>query len=195
MLTWRILYGSLLSGPTPYLEGSAGAFNYWPYHLISVLVSERGGVMAWHPLFALAIAGLVLSVYKKDTFWIIGWVGLIGFAAQLYLVSSWSIWWAGASFGNRFFISSLPFLVFGLITLFVRMSKWIGYKPVIIGVALLSVWNMGLLLQYFTQMVPRDGEIPWRQVVKQNCVDIPRYIWEKLGSLFFHVTDIFLKQR
>lgn len=183
MLTWKILYGSILSGPTPYLEGSAGEFSYWPYHLIAVLISERGGVIAWHPLYAFAICGLALSFFKKDAYWIIALVGLIGFVAQLYLISSWSIWWAGASFGNRFFISSLPFLIFGLITLILQISKSVGRSVAIIGVALLGIWNMGLLLQYFAQMVPREDEIPWSQVIKQNLFDIPQYIWEKLYNI------------
>jgi hypothetical protein len=185
MFTWRVLYGSMIAGPTPYLEGSAGSLSYWPYHLIAVLVSEKGGVIAWHPLYALAMAGSALSFFKKDSYRVIALVGLIGFAAQLYLVSCWSVWWAGASFGNRFFISSLPFLLFGLATLFVWLNKFVNRNAIAVGITLLVIWNMGLLLQYAIQMVPREDEIPWSQVVKQNLFDIPYYIWEKLYDIFF----------
>jgi len=186
MLTWRVLYGSMLAGPTPYLEGSAGTFSYWPNHLIAVLVSEKGGVIAWHPLYAFAIGGSALSLFKKDSYWIIALVSLIGFTAQLYLVSCWSVWWAGASFGNRFFISSLPFLLFGIVTLSIWLNKFVARSVIAISIVLLVTWNMGLLMQYAFQMFPREGEIPWSQVIKQNFIDIPYYVWKKLYSIISH---------
>jgi hypothetical protein len=182
MIVWHVLYGSVWSGPTPYLNESAGSFSCWPRYLIEVLISERGGVIAWHPLFALGIAGLILILFRNDHSRTLAWVGLIGFISQLYLVASWSCWWGGASFGNRFFISSLPFLSIGMPILFLRLSKYVHYSLVIAGIILLIVWNMGLLLQYATLMVPREDAIPWLRVVKQNIADVPYLVWEKLNG-------------
>jgi hypothetical protein len=185
-LIWGALYGSMLAGPTPYLEGSAGTFSYWPKHLVAVLVSEKGGVMAWHPIYAFAIVGSAISLFKKGSYWILALVGLLGFCAQLYFVSCWSVWWAGASFGNRFFISSLPFLLFGLVTLLIWINKFVARSIIAIGTVFLVTWNMGLLMQYAFQMFPREGEIPWSQVIKQNFIDIPYYVWKKLYGIISH---------
>jgi len=174
MFVWRTLYGSLLSGPMPYLTGSAGAFSPWPRHLLQVLVSERAGVLAWHPLILFALAGLAATL-RDPRLRLISAAGLTGFLLTLLLVASWSIWWAGASFGNRFFIGTLPALAFG--------AAWWLARPVpaarraawlVLG--LLIIWNLGLLVQYAAEMVPREDPVPWSQVIRQNLIDVPQRI-------------------
>lgn len=178
---WELLYGSWLSGPTPYLDGSAGLLTPWPRHLLEALVSERGGVLAWHPIILLGLVGLVILILKRFRLVVMSVLGVIGFALTAWLVGCWSIWWAGASFGNRLFISCLPFLAPGI-------AWWMGQdrSPAARRVALtvlacLIIWNMGLLIQYATEMVPREEAVPWSQVIRQNVVDVPRYLFEKLG--------------
>ena len=178
LVVWQVLYGNWFSGPTPYLDGSAGILSFWPTHFFSVLFSERGGVLAWHPVIALGLLGLILLVLPRPADRPLAVLGLVGFLAQVWLVGCWSIWWAGASFGNRFFITSLPFVAVGMAPWLGRPVGWRRLIP--LGVlGLLILWNMGLLYQYATEMVPRETAIPWSQVIRQNLIDVPREIWHK----------------
>ncbi len=178
---WQILTGAWWSGPTPYLDASAGAFEPWPRHALSALFSPLHGALGWHPLLAVGLAGLAWGALR-------GWgsqrvlarLGLAGFALQLWLVGSWSIWWAGASFGNRFFISALPFIAVGVTwALAAAGERRRGRAVALALLAALILWNAGLLVQYGTEMIPREERVPWGRVIKQNVVDVPRLVLER----------------
>ena len=179
LAVWKVLYGSWLSGPVPYLDGSVAHFSPWPRHALDALLSERGGVLAWHPVMALGLVGLGTALTRPSADRPLAAVGLAGFAAQLAVVGSWSAWWAGASFGNRYFIATLPFLAVGL-------ARWLSAAPPAgrrrraLLVMLLICWNLGLLVQYATEMVPREDAVPWRRVVRQNLTDVPRWLWHRI---------------
>ncbi len=179
LAVWKILYGSWLSGPVPYLDGSVAYFSPWPRHALEALFSERGGVLAWHPVMALGLVGLCSALMRPTQDRPAAAVGLAGFAAQVVVVGSWSAWWAGASFGNRYFIAALPFLAIGL-------SRWLenatpsGRRRRALLVVLLIFWNLGLLVQYATQMVPREDAVAWSRVVRQNLTDVPRWLWHRI---------------
>jgi hypothetical protein len=177
MAIWNELYGSPFSGPSPYLNREAGRFSFWPRNLVNVLVSERGGVFAWHPILLVGAMGLA-SRYPLGR--PIRLVAAIGLGLQIYLVSCWSMWWAGASFGNRFFISAYPFLALGLAAALERIGAgrraWLA--PML--VAALVVWNAGLLVQYGTEMIPREEEVGWPVVLRNQFDAAPRWVWDWL---------------
>ena len=179
MAAWNSLYGIWYSGPSVYHNGVAGFFTPLPINILNALLSERGGVLAWHPIMAVGIAGLVIYVYRDPETKFIAVLGILGFAALAWLVGSFSCWWAGASFGNRFFIGSLPWLSFGIagwLSAPHAAARWRRSLLVII----LIVWNLGLLVQYAVELVPRQDPIPWLQVIRQNLVDVPRLVWQRL---------------
>ncbi|MBI3736986.1 hypothetical protein HY256_10795 [Candidatus Sumerlaeota bacterium] len=187
LVVWNYLYGSWLSGPAPYLNREAGAFDLLPIHAIQALFSSRHGALAWHPILIVALAGLVLGARRRGgitglrTLCVLGLAGLM---LQLYLVGSWSMWWAGASFGNRFFISSYPFLFFGAAIAFDwierRFGKWTG--PFL--VCLLVFWNAGLLIQYGTEMIPREEPAGWGDILINQFVQVPAWVIERVSSVF-----------
>jgi hypothetical protein len=176
---WRALYGTWWSGPLPYLDAEAGGFDPWPRHAFAALFSERGGVLAWHPLYLIGLIGLVRLARREGTWTLQAWIGLIGFGGLTWLVGCWSIWWAGASFGNRFFIGALPWIALGV-------APWLGgvslrqRRIAWAALALLIVWNAGLLAQYATEMIPREAAVPWSRVIRQNVIDVPRWLIERL---------------
>jgi hypothetical protein len=176
LAAWKVLYGSWLSGPLPYLDPTAGAgeFSRWPTHLIDALVSERHGALAWHPILVVALAWTALVARRERRWRAWAVLGLTGFVALAWVVGSWSMWWAGASFGNRFFIGALPFLAPGLAAFFEAGGRR-GRRVLAAGLlAALVAWNMGLLYQYATEMVPREDPVPWSRVIRQNVIDVPR---------------------
>jgi hypothetical protein len=173
LIAWKILYGSFLSGPMPYLDSTAGSFSAWPSHLAQALFSARHGALGWHPLLVAGLVGLALELRRGPEFHVTAALGLVGFAALAWLVGCWSMWWAGASFGNRFFIGALPWLALGMAEMGSLGATRVWRTLCAAALGVLIVWNFGLLYQYATEMIPREDPTTWERIVKQNVVDVP----------------------
>ena len=91
------------------------------------------------------------------------------------------MWWAGASFGNRFFISALPFLAVGLACWIARAHTRRARAAWLALLCLLCAWNGGLLVQYATGMISREDPVAWRQVLRQNIIDVPKLLFAKVS--------------
>jgi hypothetical protein len=104
---------------------------------------------------------------------------LAAFAAALWLVSSWSVWWAGSSFGHRMFISSLPFLAFGAADIFSRVRRTAVAWAVIV---LLVFWNFGYAIQYGTGMINRQEGVSLVTLTRNNVIEIPRLALRRITA-------------
>lgn len=166
LIAWHYLQGSAFSGPRAYLM--QGTVHMWaPVHAFQVLFSARHGLFYWHPMLLLAFAGLLLSVRRP-------WLRLVClamFAAELWVISCWSLWWAGASFGHRLFISALPALSVGAAAMVQRTPLTRRAGPILI--IFLTFWNFGYVVQYGSGMINRQGPIGIRQLFFNNLVRIP----------------------
>lgn len=171
MIMWNYLYGSWFSGPVPHFGYHEKALQWWPVHLLDVLYSGRGGVFFWHPILLVGLVGLVRyrGVFEKP-FLQAAFVGMI---LQLYLIGSWSGWWGGASFGNRFFISSYPWICLGLGAVLHHLIERRGKRLAVFIVTLLSIWNAGLLIQYGLKIIPRSGEVVWTEIIINQFWQVP----------------------
>ncbi|MCX7020541.1 MAG: hypothetical protein NTY46_16430 [Candidatus Sumerlaeota bacterium] len=167
LLVWNILQGNPWSGPQAYL--TQGHINLLaPSHVFSVLFSPLHGLLYWHPALALALTGWFMGIsFRREKL-----ICFMAFAAQLWVVSSWSHWWAGASFGQRMFISALPFLAIGAAS-FVHVCRHraILTRTVIL---LLVLWNFGYIVQYASGMIPRQQGMALRTLVYNNIVAVPQ---------------------
>lgn len=170
MAAWRVLHGSFFSGPREYLQqGSLHLLA--PIHAHKVLFSSWHGLFFWHFAYGIMVAGLLFS--RADVR--LRAMGVAAFAVQLWVVSSWSHWWAGASFGHRMFISTLPFLAAGGAALIAALPRY----PIIarIVIVLLIFWNFGLIAQYGSGMIPRQRGVSMGMLAYNNAVEIPRLMW------------------
>lgn len=104
LIAWYLLYGSLIN---PYLQGGEG-FNVFVPHILGVLFEKENGLFLWTPVVLLGILGL-WSKRKKYVLY------LTVIFLQIYLVSTWSTWWQGASYSGRMFVSILPLIYVGLV--------------------------------------------------------------------------------
>ncbi|MBX7245947.1 MAG: hypothetical protein K1X53_10645, partial [Candidatus Sumerlaeaceae bacterium] len=109
LAAWNALQGSPFSGPRGYIQ-QGRLTPFAPAHCVEVLFSSKHGLLFWHPALAMGVIGLLLA--GKDLRMQLFCAA--AFFIQYWVISSWSIWWAGASFGHRMFISALPFLAFGV---------------------------------------------------------------------------------
>ncbi|AXA35817.1 MAG: hypothetical protein D6691_08500 [Candidatus Hydrogenedentota bacterium] len=169
LVCWHILQGSPLSGPRGYL--TQGTFNLFaPRHLLDVLFSSRHGLFFWHPFLFLGVVGLLSQRIPRH--WRV--FALTAFVMQSWLVGSWSHWWAGASFGHRMFISTLPHLAIGLSAALgwdKRLTRWV---PVV--VIAFALWNFGYIVQYATGMVPRQDPVSLFQLIRNNVIEVPKLL-------------------
>jgi hypothetical protein len=101
-------YQTLHHFSTPFLEGASG-----------LLLSPNRGLFVFTPVMVFAFWGAV-QVWRRDSE---PWLRLltIGLAAHLAIYSTFSEWWAGYTYGPRYFTDVLPalalLLVYGLVPL------------------------------------------------------------------------------
>ncbi len=110
VFVWHIIWGTWFVNPYLYRE----TFSFLHPQIMSVLLSKHNGLFLWTPILAFSLIGLIIFTYRKIT---IGIPLFIFFILQVYIIASWAIWWQGASYSGRMFISSIPSLSFGVATL------------------------------------------------------------------------------
>lgn len=106
LAVWQLRYGTFLV--SPYISTIEG-FNPFTPHILGVLFSPGSGLFLWTPVVLLGVIGLGIRKAGLP----LRLMGII-FLAQLYIISSWSVWWQGASYSGRMFIGTLPLIAFGL---------------------------------------------------------------------------------
>ncbi len=125
LLLWKIIHGSFVS---PYLLYGE-KFNWTNAQIIPVLFSASNGLFFWTPILLVSTLGLFLTKNLKLK---VIFVTLLGI--QLYLISSWQVWWQGAAFGGRMFVSLLPIFAFGLATLLKRYKAHLHNSYLILSI-------------------------------------------------------------
>jgi hypothetical protein len=158
----------------------------------SVLFSANHGLLAWTPILSLSIIGLVLFAIRLPR------VGLPILAAGLafYLFISFYPDWAGiSSFGNRFFLSLTPLFVLGLAFLLERFAS-LSARPRIAlsfastALACFVLWNLGLIYQWGTHLVPARGPISFRQATYNQFHVVPTQLTAHLRAYFLRRTEM-----
>ncbi len=173
VLAWGYLQGSYFSGPRAYIH--QGSFSFLaPAYAPQVLFGSNHGVFYWHPALLIAFAGLLTATgYLREKL-----MSLSAFAAQTWVVASWSIWWAGASFGHRMFISTLPFLAIGAVFTLGRP----GRTGTVLRVLLLFLifWNFGNIIQYGLGWIARQEGVPISELAYNNFIRLPAFVWQRI---------------
>ncbi|MBN1475584.1 glycosyltransferase family 39 protein [Candidatus Sumerlaeota bacterium] len=167
MLIWRALYGSLLSGPAPYL-GDDYQWSLPGRHGFAVLFSTDHGWITWHPLVLVGLMGLAVMVRDRS---LPLWLRLLPLAVvlQWLAVSAWPVWSGGASFGGRLMATALAVVFLGLVVALRAMARRWGRWSVATVVGLLTLWNLGLMAQYALEMIPRQGSVAVLEVLRNQC--------------------------
>jgi hypothetical protein len=176
MIVWRILTGSFII----YSYSASGQFfNFSSPKFFNVLFSSNHGLLIWHPIVLISLLGLIfsraLSRSAKIAF-------LVAFLCQLYVISSWTMWWMGHSFGNRAFLGLTPIFILGLAA-FVKEVLQAGRMKILVPIfAVICIWNGALMLGYVSEMIPHQGEFSWIEFIKK-IPELPVHIRAKINSL------------
>jgi len=166
---------------------------------LQVLFSANHGLFSWTPLLAIACIGLILVAIRIPR---IG-VPLLVAGVVFYLFIAFYPDWAGiSSYGNRFFVSLTPMFILGLAMLLQRFAALFSSSRtaafVSSGVlACFVLWNLGLIYQWGTHLVPARGPISFRQAAYNQFMVVPGEMRNQLRSYFFRRGDLMrqLEQR
>jgi hypothetical protein len=151
-----------------------------------VLFSLEHGLLPWTPILILALVGTFMlwrCVPEVGSY-------LLAAAIAFYLLISVYPWWGGViSFGNRFFISLTPIFVMGLSCTFSEFARvWSSVRGAALRVAtvsvLLIVWNIGLVLQWGTGLMPSIGPVHWDEVLYNQFRVLPGVAVHSIRSQF-----------
>jgi hypothetical protein len=183
-----IVYGGLFE--TGYV--SIHDFLWRSPVFFSVLFSSNHGLLSWTPLLGLAILGLLFFTFRLPK------IGIPFFSALLafYLLISFYPDWAGiSSYGNRFFVSLTPLFILGLSYLLERAAGHFPKPQLALTVcsgalACFALWNLGLIYQFGTHLVPARGPISFRQASYNQFHVVPGELTSHLRSYIFRRSDL-----
>jgi len=168
LIAKKIIYGSYLT------LGYEHLWAWTPHALIKVCVSADHGLFSWTPILALSVAGLL---FFQRSHRILGAYMFIVFAAFLYAIGCYADWDGISSFGNRFFVSLTPVFILGLAAFFDFFARaWGEHRAGIIAscmTTVLIIWNLGLILQWGTHLIPARGPISWREAGYNQVAVVP----------------------
>jgi hypothetical protein len=164
------------------VNGSPFATTYRPLwqapDFVSVLVGAQHGLFSWTPIAAIAILGMVLLWRRERRFGI----GLsIVFLAMLTIVAMDALPEL-SSYGNRFFVLFTPGFVVGAAVS--ADAVWAHRRLVIVGIAVLALWNALFAFQWAWGLVPKREAVDWPTMARQQFTTAPRELGEAI-RLFF----------
>lgn len=168
---WSQVYGS------PLLIPQGENFMHWlaPKPLLT-LFSTRHGFITWHPIFLLALLGLV-PLWRRDR--TLTLVVLGAFLAQLYVNSAADHWWADDAFGGRRFVGLIPFLVLSMTALITWFQERKRLRWLAIFLLILVVWNGLSFAQYRLGFVSKSEALTLQEMTLDRLL-LP---WTILRSL------------
>jgi hypothetical protein len=182
LITRDIIYGN------PFTLGmyATVSWNWKSPKFWAILFSRGHGLFVWTPILLLAVVGLA-SLFWKDVS-----VARIAIGALLafYCLIAFDPWWYGTlSFGNRFFVSLTPIFILGLAAGFASFARlWpepqMSVRRIAPVTVLLILWNIGLMFQWSTHMIPTPGYVSWDVVVYDQFHTVPRRIAHDLAAKY-----------
>ena len=147
------------------LVGQGGYLHPFESRWLDTLFSSWHGFLSWHPVAYIAVIGTVALLWR-DTRWAV--TALLVLLSMAWVNGSTQDWHGNGSFGGRRFSSMLVLLAPGLALVLETVVRrpWLMLAP--IG-ALGLWWNVLLMDQFATFMVPREERISFAKVVRQQA--------------------------
>jgi len=168
LIVKKIIYGSYLQfGYGPHWDLTSPAF-------LKVCFSSEHGLFSWTPVVLLALIGLFLL---KNHDRALSGYSVLAFAFYLYAIGCYEDWAGISSFGNRFFVSLTPLFILGLASFFDWLAEALqDRRAEILAAALttaLIIWNLGLVFQWGTHLIPARGPISWHDAAYNQVAVVP----------------------
>jgi len=161
-------------------------WNWTAPAVLTVLFSPSQGLFTTHPVLGFAVGGLLLWLRRDPS---LGRGLLAALVAFTLLVATYPLWNFGPSFGNRYFISfTAPFILGLSLALSVLAERW-GNVPAFsrrawVVAALLVIWNLGLVFQWGTGLMPDVGRVYWQEILYNEFRVVPGQAWRAMHARF-----------
>jgi hypothetical protein len=167
-----ILHGSALR------TGTLNRYFWDSPRLLDVGFATEHGLFLWTPVLVVAVIGL-LALCRRDV--VVGLGLLAALACTYYVVACYEAWHGISSFGNRFFVCLTPAFVVGAAVALDAAHRLLArglptkgaWAALVAPVVLLAAWNAGLVFQWGTGMVPRQGPVDFAQVARNQATAVP----------------------
>lgn len=179
LVSRRIIFGAATE--TGYFP--APSWNWLTPHFGDVLFSTDHGMFSWTPILILAVSGLIIFTRTDLRFAVYLITAFVLFYA---LIAFYPDWDGLSSFGNRFFISLTPVFVLGLASFYDWLSRTLAnrhsYAISTVATLVLILWNLGLVFQWGTHLIPVRGPISFGEAAYNQVMVVPREGGRELKS-------------
>jgi Dolichyl-phosphate-mannose-protein mannosyltransferase len=168
LIAKRIIYGDSLQ------FGYHERWSFFSPALLRVCFSSEHGLFTWTPVLLLSVIGLFL-LHNRDR--ALSGYSVLAFVTYLYIIGCYGNWGGISSFGSRFFVSLTSLFVLGLASFFEYLANALQERrgELLAGLltAFLIVWNMGMIFQWGTHLIPSRGPISWRDAAYNQVAVVP----------------------
>lgn len=113
--------------PPYYSPGRLGSNPHYFEALAANLVSPARGLLIYSPVFVFSLAGIAMK-WKRGRCERLDYFLMVWLVLHWLTVSSFGDWWAGHSFGPRYFTDLTPVFVYFLIPVVKHMSELRGWR-------------------------------------------------------------------
>jgi hypothetical protein len=182
-VTRQIVFGNPFS-VGPY---ALRTWNWTSPAFAQVLFSKDHGLFVFTPILVVAIAGLF---YLRSLDRTVGTICLLVTPVFYFLISCFPWWYGAVGLGNRFFVSLTPIFIFGLASSLAWAARlWPDLRAAsfrLIPITLLFVlWNLGLVYQWQTHLMPRYGQVDWQDIRFNQFRVVPLQAFHDLAERFY----------
>jgi hypothetical protein len=184
LAVWWILNGEL----NPYSTGNLKGKLFWNgKYFLPVLFSSYHGLFTWTPVIALCIIGFFYLIKTEKSFWLL----VLVFVLQFYFVICADTWQGGSGFGLRYLISCTIVFTFGIAALY---SRWTPKVVPAVSIFFI-IWNLFMVIQVGTGMIPRDGHFKISQMLRNQFVEVPKRLGEITYRFIFKRSSFYDKNK
>jgi hypothetical protein len=178
LITYKFLTGSFFAAAQTAKYNPAWLLQ--PINFFKVLFLQHG-LFSWTPIWAVATIGLFWWWFKDKNK--LAMYITVAFLLQLYLMSTWEGWFGAAAFGQRKFLNSTLIFSFGIAYVIKRFEK---HKVIVLLFSFLFIsWNIGLLVQYGSRMIPAEAYVSLKEITKNNFTKVPQKLVKILKTFLF----------
>jgi hypothetical protein len=167
LLSKKFMYGSYFS------SGYEVAW-YWTSPAFWKVCFSSRGMFGWNPILLLSVPGLIF-LGRADK--LLSASLLVGLFAYTYLIGCYQFWYGTPSFGNRYMITPTVIYIFGLAGFLDWLGQRWGERRVLIPatalVGLFVAWNLGLMFQFATRLLPYSYEVTLKDAAYNQVAVVP----------------------
>jgi hypothetical protein len=149
LIYWKITTGSFLIN----LYRNEH-FNFARPEILNVLFSARKGLFFWSPILLTVIPGMFYVIKKAREFFL---PILLFLPLNIYVISSWSSWFYGGSFGHRGFTESIPLFAICFASFYDGLYCYFWKRSLVYITLLCITLSTWLMIKYWTGVIPYDG--------------------------------------